>query len=64
MSEVYTRSLATTAVLLMLGHEPIEVRDDGLGAPYVLFPPAAEPDLRRYRKLKERAEKLLKNATT
>lgn len=54
--EVRTRSLSTTAVMLMLGHEPLGIRADGYGAPLVRFAQSAEADLRRYHAAKRRAE--------
>jgi len=57
-ADLHTRSFPTIAVLMMLGHQPIEALDDGVGGtPLVRFPKSAEPDLLRYEAAKKRAAK-------
>jgi hypothetical protein len=59
--EVRTRSIVTAATLMVLGHEPLEVRRDYNGGQF-RFPPSAEADLRRYLAAKLHAEQLIQNA--
>jgi hypothetical protein len=58
--EVRTRSIVTAAALMLLGHEPIEVRRDPNGGQF-RFPPSAEADLRRYLAAKQHAEQLIRS---
>lgn len=60
--EVRTKSIPTTAVLILLGHTPIGVRKDNYGGPVVRFAPSAEPDLLRLLDAKKQAEQIIGSA--
>lgn len=57
--DVRTRSTATAAALMLLGHEPIGVRPSLNGPPVIRFAPSAETDLRRFLVEKQRADQLV-----
>jgi hypothetical protein len=59
--EVRTRSLVTAATLLLLGHEPLEIRRDANGVQF-RFAPSAETDLKRYFAAKQQVEHLIDTA--
>jgi len=59
--EVRTRSLTTAATLVLLGHEPFEVRHDANGVQF-RFAPTAESDLKRYFAAKQHIEQLIQRA--
>jgi hypothetical protein len=62
-TDVRTKSLPTAAVLMMLGHEPLEVLRNTFGIVTVRFPLSAELDLHRYHAAKQRIEQVVINAT-
>jgi hypothetical protein len=56
--EVRTRAVSTAAALMVLGHEPIEIRAMPDGPAMIRFAPSAEADLRRLLAARQRIETL------
>jgi hypothetical protein len=56
--EVRTRAVSTAAALMVLGHEPIEIRAMPDGPAMIRFAPSAEADLRRLLVARQRIEAL------
>ncbi len=61
--EVRTRAISTAAALMLLGHEPIEIRAMPDGPALIRFAPSAEADLRRLLAARQRVEALTASAT-
>ncbi len=61
--EVRTRAVSTAAALMMLGHEPIEIRAMPDGPAMIRFASSAEADLRRLLAARQRVEALTASAT-
>lgn len=60
--DVRTRSIPTAAILVLLGHEPVDVRRDNVGAPVVVFPLSAEADLLRFHETKLQIERFIRQS--
>ena len=57
--EVRTRAVSTAAALMLLGHEPLEIRAMPDGPAMIRFAPSAEEDLRRLLAARQRLEALV-----
>ena len=61
-TDVRTQSIPTAAILTLLGHEPLEITRNALGAPTIHFDLSAEADLHRYHDAKRRIERQIQVA--
>ena len=61
-NDVRTRSIPTAAILILLGHEPIDVRRDNVGAPLIVFEKSAEADLLRFHETKLQVERYIRGS--